>query len=82
MPEFKVKVVTSLFSKDDADWMAEITDHDDYLVCEIWNNGDGGGNFYIWHDGVSRWGIEAEAVEKHPDADSPMDAWIEERLNA
>lgn len=74
--EFRLRYVDGLISKDEAVWMAEVLDDEGYLVCEVWNNGDNGGNFYVWHNGTARYGIEAQAIEDYPDSDAPMDDWI------
>ena len=80
---------------DTAVWRGNVLDEDNYIVCEVFNNGDQGGNFYIWHNGEARWGIEQEALEAYAGEDNeamaiyreagiiaPMDAWIEELRNA
>lgn len=72
-----------------ADWRGHLLDENHYILCEVWNNGDGGGNWYVWHDGEARWGIESQAVTEFPPASevtgagktaatqlAPMDAWI------
>jgi hypothetical protein len=79
---------------DTATWRGCVLDDDNYIVCEVWSNGDGGGNFYVWHNGEARWGIEEEAIAKYTGEDAeqssiarelgdlaPMDAWIEELKN-
>ena len=71
-----------LLSNDSADWQVEVTDENSYLVCEVWNTGDGGGNFYAWHDIRLLYQLRDEALERFPDAESPMDALIESMLNA
>lgn len=71
------------------DWRGYLLDEEGYIVCEVWNNGDGPGNFYVWHNGEARWAIEAQAVTQFPPASkvegagkteatelAPMDAWI------
>lgn len=67
---------------DKAVWQAELLDDNNYLVCEVWNNGDDGSNFYVWHDMPARWGIHAEVSAKYPEAEHAMDVWIEELRNA
>lgn len=71
-------------------WRAHVLDDEGYIVCEVWNNGYGGNNFYAWHDAEARWAIEEEALRdytgddptkmsehKLADDTAPMDAWIE-----
>ncbi len=72
-----------------ADWRGHLLDEESYILCEVWNNGDGGGNFYVWHNGEARWAIESQAVIEFAPASkvegagkqsatelAPMDAWI------
>ena len=76
---------------DTASWRGHVLDEDGYIVVEVWNNGDQGGNFYVWHNGEARWGIEDEAIRNFTGEDdnkmeyyrsvdviAPMDIWIEE----
>ena len=76
---------------DTAVWRGHVLDDEEFIVCEVWNNGDGGGNFYAWHNAEARWSIEDEAIRNFTgedeqkmeyyrlvDTDSPMDVWIEE----
>jgi hypothetical protein len=67
---------------DKAVWQAELVDDNNFLVCEVWNNGDDGGNFYVWHEMQTRWGLYDAVKAKYPDAEHPMDLWIEELRNA
>ena len=30
-------------------WHGEVIDTDGYVVAEVWNNNDDGGNFYLWY---------------------------------
>jgi hypothetical protein len=86
---------TLLDPNDTAAWRGNVLDEDRYIVCEVFNNADEGGNFYIWHNGEARWGIEAEALAAYAGEDNeamaiyreagilaPMDAWIEDLKNA
>ena len=72
-----------------ADWRGHLLDENHYILCEVWNNGDGGGNWDVWHNGEARWAIEAQAVTEFPPVSkvensgkaaatelAPMDAWI------
>lgn len=74
-----------------ASWRGEVIDPDGFVVLEVWNNGDGGGNYYVWHDPDARWEIEDQAIRdftgeeeskmdyyRSIDVESPMDYWIEE----
>lgn len=76
-----------------ADWRGHVLDENGYIVCEVWNNGDGAGNFYVWHNGEARWHIEDEALRAYTGDDetkmeyyretdmvSPMDNWITELI--
>lgn len=71
-------------------WHGNVLDEDGYIVCEVWNNGLGIGNFYAWHNGEARWGIEEEAMREYTGDDdtmaqhireadpyAPLDAWVE-----
>lgn len=73
-----------------ASWRAHVLDDEGYIVCEVWNNGDGPGNWYAWHNGEARWAIEEEALRDYTGDDptkmselksagdtTAMDAWIE-----
>jgi hypothetical protein len=73
-----------------ANWRAHVLDEEGFIVCEVWNNGYGGGNFYVWHNAEARWAIEDEALRdftgddkekmdyyRHGFTDDAMDAWIE-----
>lgn len=76
-------------------WRGEVIDNlEGNVVVEVWNNGDNGGNFYVWHDADARWAIEDEALRAYTGDDetkmdyyrqvdivAPMDAWIEELRN-
>lgn len=81
--------------EDTADWRGLIYNDEGYIVLEVWNSGDQGGNFYIWQDYDARWEIEHEALQNYSGDDNakmeqyreagitaPMDAWIEELRNA
>jgi hypothetical protein len=80
---------------DTATWRGHVLDDEGFVVCEVWNNGDGGGNWYVWHDAELRWGIEEDAIKAYAGEDqdkmtiyketndlAPMDAWIEDLRNA
>lgn len=73
-----------------ASWRAHVLDEDDFIVCEVWNNGYGGGNFYAWHNAEARWFIEEQALRDYTGDDQTkmayyretdiapaMDSWIE-----
>ena len=69
-------------------WSGRLSDSGRYIICEVYNNGEGGGNFYIWHNEEAKWGIEAEAKREFPEiglhrsghsepTDIPaLDAWL------
>ena len=69
-------------------WSGRLLDSERYIICEIFNNGDGVGNYYIWYREEAKWGIEAEAKREFPEIgvgsgeqDSraktpPLDAWL------
>jgi hypothetical protein len=61
-------------------WHGEVIDSDGYVVAEVWNNDDGGGNFYLWHDATQAYGIEADAIARFA-SKAPMDDWINELQN-
>lgn len=83
---------TDEFFTDAESWRGEIVDNETgFVVCEVWNNGDGGDNFYVWQDVDARWEIEDQAIRNYTGEDdtkgeyyravdvvAPMDAWIEE----
>jgi hypothetical protein len=60
-----------------ADWDGQVVDEDGFIIFECWNNGDDGGNFYIWHDRDAKWAIERDACERFP-SERPMDEWLAE----
>lgn len=64
----------------DKSWHGELIDDQGYVVAEVWNNGDGGDNFYVWHDVTQAYGIEADAIDRFKTA-TPMDDWIKELRN-
>jgi len=61
----------------DDGWGGDVINDDGHIVFEVWSNGDNGGNYYVWHDLTSKWGIEADAVERFT-TDAPMDSWVAE----
>lgn len=81
---------TSLASIEPNAWQGMVLDEEGYIVCDVWNNGLGMGNFYAWHNGEARWGIEEEAMREYTGDDdakaaliresdpyAPLDAWVE-----
>lgn len=54
----------------DGVWHGEIVDNDGFVIAEVWDNGDGGGNFYVWQDAVQRREIEDEAS-------GDLDGWVD-----
>jgi len=64
----------------DNSWHGELIDDQGFVVAEVWNNGDNGGNFYLWHDTTQAYGIEADVIDRYKTA-APMDDWIKELRN-
>lgn len=65
---------------DEHAWSGDVIDSNGHVVLETWNNGDDGGNFYIWHDYEVMWAIEADAIATYK-TDRPLDDWIEDLRN-
>lgn len=82
---------TDHFFTDADSWRGEVIDEEGFVVCEVWNNGDAGHNFYVWQDPDVRWFIEDQALRNYTGEDehkmeyyrttdvfTPLDYWIED----
>lgn len=54
-------------------WAGIIRDIDGNVVCDVWNNGDGGCNRYKWADELSQIEFTEHAKKQHPESLEPLD---------
>lgn len=73
---YRLRLVDWLYSKDNADFMAEILDQDNYLMGEVWSHESGLGLMFLWHDAPAYYEIYDEAKKLFPDAGKPLEDWI------
>lgn len=57
-------------------WSGTILDPEGIPVCDVWNEGDGGCNYYHWHHTHLKLDFELKAQAEFPDDLEPVDAYV------